>query len=124
MNSEKKIVVGGTPLKLRIWKLKFPELLEKAKQNPDMMMFISSLIKEQLAYIFAECVADLPTTVLDLHEMGGELCSLRRKEAEVLKKSDQKEEAAKIVANAESRWKTRLLTIFEYLADEIESVLF
>lgn len=57
--------------------------------------------------------------------MGGELCSLRRKEAEVLKKSDQKEEAAKIVANAESRWKTRLLTIFfEYLADEIESVLF
>lgn len=103
--------------------MKFPELLEKAKQNPDMMMFISSLIKEQLAYIFAECVADLPTTVLDLREMGGELCSLRRKEAEVLKKSDQKEEA-KIVANAESRWKTRLLTIFEYLADEIESVLF
>ncbi len=57
--------------------------------------------------------------MLDLHEMGGELCSLRRKEAEVLKKSDQKEEAAKIVANAESRWKTRLLTIFEYLASEI-----
>ena len=94
------------------------------KQKKSWYDDVHLLIKEQLAYIFAECVADLPTTVLDLHEMGGELCSLRRKEAEVLKKSDQKEEAAKIVANAESRWKTRLLTIFEYLADEIESVLF
>lgn len=47
--------------------------------------------------------------------MGGELTSLRRKEAVVLKQDDEKEKAVRIVANAESRWKGRLLSIFENL---------
>ena len=69
------------------------------------------LLQEQLGYI----IAGTCCTVMDLHEMGGELTSLRRKEANVLKQQDSKEAAVKVVANAESRWKGRLLTLFESL---------
>lgn len=67
-----------------------------------------------MAYILAGVKPELPG-VMDLYELGGELCSLRRKEAEVLKKGDKKESAVKVVANSESRWKGRLLGLFESL---------
>lgn len=45
-------------------------------------------------------------TVMDCHEMGGELASLKRKEATILKKPDLK-------VKSEAKWQSRLLSLFE-----------
>lgn len=78
--------------------------------------------KEQIAFCIAEPHRKVKEmSAMDLYEIGGELLSVRRREANKLKRDEvDKESAKKLVVRseslAESSWKKRLLHILQLLA--------